>query len=287
MVVALVFAVEATCPASAFAANLLCPKHLASETSPQKLPLTDAQLWEGLYQLSIEDAQEHRNFGPRENPDEPHKAPYYFWGRWTIDSYKPPLFLVCRYGTEENIGLRPQIILPIPTGTETCEMEVREKNTQNYTWDVRMLACKGPPTATWAAHLPERPSRATERGGFSLTTTRAEIQASVLARGGTVTAETQDRLRIRVNGDDLIAYFPPNGDRPKRIVTLLPPRQGDSLDTYFSLVLRFGTIWSAGNNLRWQGRDNVWVLYKPGRWNSDDPQEIHLIDGLPEDSENQ
>lgn len=259
---------------SAIAGEVLCPRSFAHPVTQQSLPLANAELWAAEYQISIEDAEEHRDFGRR------------FWGRWQLRMLDHPRFIVCRYGAYRDRGSRPQVVFPIPEGADTCEMEARERKEGPYIWDVLKFVCSGVPAEKWKAHAAEKPNRSTELGGMNLAMTRAQIEAHILASGGTVTADGQ-RLAIQVKDESFFAYFTPNAEHPSRIVALLPPRMGDSKDAYFSLVQRYGTIYPANQtpNPRWEGRDGVWFVYKPGRPNTDDRQEIHLIDGKPDEAD--
>lgn len=118
-------------------------------------------------------------------------------------------------------------------------------------------------------------------GGLSLGMTRAAMRASVLARGGVVTAEDDQGLRVSVDGEDIAARFAPGGDTPSQIAAL---RKEDSMETFLAMVLRFGTPLRTYPypERHWEGRDGVWAVYRPGRPDTDDRQEIRLMSGPPE-----
>lgn len=256
---------------SALAGEVVCPRTFAHPVTKQSLPLANAELWAAEYQISIEDAEEHRDFGRR------------VWGRWQLGRLDHPRFIVCRYGADRDRDGRRQVVFPIPEEANTCEMEMRERKEGSYIWDVLKFICSGVPAEKWKVYAAEKPNRSTELGGMNLALTRAQIEAHVWASGGTVTADGQ-RLAIRMKGESFFVDFSPNAEHPSRIVALLPPRVGDSKDTYFSLVQQYGTISPSSQtpNPRWEGRDGVWLVYKPGRRNTNDRQEIHLIDGRPD-----
>ncbi|MBI5162577.1 MAG: hypothetical protein HY985_01595 [Magnetospirillum sp.] len=235
------------------------------------LSLTGAAVWAGEYQLSTEDAEGHKDAGRR------------LWGRWTFIGQPQPRYIVCLYGSGSKRYLNPQVIIPVPVGGEPCELDIQGRNRDLTLWDVRGLACHGSAMKEPKIYFPVRPSRTTELGGMSLDMPRAALKGSVLARGGTITAEDDAHLHLTVNNDRFIVHFPPNGDRPDEIAALLPPRKGQSLDTFFEVVLRFGTPdpYYPYPDHHWEGWDDVWVVYHPGGIDSGEPQELRLMDHEP------
>lgn len=233
-----------------------------------RLPLTDAEMWAGDEQLDIEIADEHRAGGGR------------FWGRWNVAEYPAPRFFVCRYGTDENGNMRPKLVVPVPDGAASCEIDVRRKDRARYLWDVKMAGCSGSGIAAASRYPTSAPDRSTELEGFSLSMTRAALIASARARNGNLVADDGSVLRLQMGEKEIVARFPTDTDVPREIVALLPPRQGHSHDVYWSLVLRFGTQTQAMAfpEYQWHGRDDVWVVYNPGRREGVDPQQLRLVD---------